>query len=813
MRSRHAGFGLFVLLLACKPGPEATPPSSPGTALQDSFEWPHCETAACFTELAQEAREAGVADRAAALRGLAHAAEPSAETLAAWLDAQAEASMWRHFARTLAAHEREFPELTAELALQARPPGLDRPLTPGSPSPPILAALAAEAEGRFDDAILALAEAREPAALARLGDLLWGRGEQVLARAAWSAARVEIDERGGAIRMMAVEYASFERSLRLGADWIRVRQLRPLAWMHEHTIVSELQRWTADGQPTQSQYLPGQTSGASLSPDGARLVRVSEGDDLRVNEIATGRELARIERGDVANRFAVISGEHVLVAVGHAAELRSFAGEPLDRWELDHTVYGRPPWPVALALSEDLRWVAIAGSDKVTRLVDRTHGTIRELVHDHPLVELRFVDGGAGLWALEGHRGAIRWRTRDGSVDRHSEDVCADAELARLPAPTSCPELAPWPEHPRIGPSLTASLTADARYLRVEIDGHSIVWDLFANRDVSVSLGPDERAIALAPDGSRYTVVGSHGVELRRRDGTLERVEPDVETTIALFGEGRFAMITHPDRRTVLRDLARGTERDLGKIADLGRFYCASADGSRIGIYDGVHELRVYDSDSGEIVGYAFGRFVAAALGHDGAWVVALEHRSRGRREADTLVHYQPLGADAQPRVTVTLNGAPKHVAAAPEGVEVLISTDSLPVRWRPQAEQLEILEGLHHLELDYVAAGRLLAATGFGVIELRENQPGLPLFALIHPLDGGGWIVTSASGAVDGSPSARDHALTMVRGFDGEELIHAGSLGWDRFAVDGLLACLLAPQPAGSKQLTALSCPPVMSE
>ena len=68
-----------------------------------------------------------------------------------------------------------------------------------------------------------------------------------------------------------------------------------------------------------------------------------------------------------------------------------------------------------------------------------------------------------------------------------------------------------------------------------------------------------------------------------------------------------------------------------------------------------------------------------------------------------------------------------------------------------------------------------------------------MPRLGTLFPLLDGGWAAMSEDGALDGSETAPEHVMTVVEGPAGDVLLHGGTLGWDRYAVEGLWGQLLA--------------------
>jgi hypothetical protein len=213
-----------------------------------------------------------------------------------------------------------------------------------------------------------------------------------------------------------------------------------------------------------------------LTADGQHLL-YSWRQGLGVIELATGVERVHygLDEGHEL-RLATVSADssHALLAVAEygrpmsQVELHKLDGdqELLASYELEGTtptitrVYKKgqgtrhdnilndtPTWPVALAMSEDLRWLAIAGSDSKIRLFDRKRDKKRVLAYTwtyeerrhhganadrNQALDLRFSPDGASLWAVYSRGDVIRWRTRDGKIGKRLRGTCSKAVAKRF---------------------------------------------------------------------------------------------------------------------------------------------------------------------------------------------------------------------------------------------------------------------------------------------------------------------------------------------------------------------------------------------
>ncbi|MCA9700642.1 MAG: hypothetical protein KC431_24155, partial [Myxococcales bacterium] len=249
---------------------------------------------------------------------------------------------------------------------------------------------------------------------------------------------------------------------------------RPLGYNQDFRAV-ELRRWAIgeDGQSAQLRralMLPEPLEWLAPSADGSVVYGVSE-RGLEIVDAVDGRSLRTLEVVGI-DRYAVISegvDGHALLSIRRfeepaTIELWTLAGERLDRWTLDGTtptiiraytgegsyheniLRESPTWPTALTFSDDLRWVAIGGSDSKVRLIDRKRGKQRLLEYDWTYEErrhrganpdlnlplaLRFYENQSELLAAYGRGDLLRWRTDSGKLLRHHPGTCS-VEEARL---------------------------------------------------------------------------------------------------------------------------------------------------------------------------------------------------------------------------------------------------------------------------------------------------------------------------------------------------------------------------------------------
>jgi hypothetical protein len=867
--------------------------------------------------MAEQQHAAGVDDAAAASLGRAYAADDTDASLRAWLDALATSGQARRLALALANASAEHPTVAAAVRAHAPTQGTDRPVAPGEPSAAVRAALAAELDGRLDDAATSLAGSPEPSDRARLGDLAWARGDRAAARRAWAAARIELDERGARIRMVPVQRWHAAGMAWSGERLVVLRRWHPVDY-DEPVRASELQHWALGERATllRSVLLPGDTDALALSHDGTRLHRATTGG-LDVVELGTGRRVAGWPRPEARVTAIATAGTGtaalVLVAGEAGVELFSHDGTLVDTVALhgttptitrvyragqgthhDDILQDAPTWPVAAAISDDGRWVAIGGSDSKVRLHDRRRDRTRELAYawtyeerrhqggnpdlNLPL-DLRFVAGGRELLVVYRHGDVIAWSTSRGRPVRTLRGACTVDEALRvagrhgleepLPVPTATdrercghattarfspdgalvavagrgvrvratatgkgvamlvdPKIpdaelafaadgrlaagdlygrpwlwsrahgltAPWgTTDPPTGP-IDPSLGDDGRTLVFDLRERLVVWDLQARRDVSPRQLPGEHTLAVSPDGAWIVAAGPAGVQLRRRDGTVELSRDVNDTTPGFIAGGKLVLAQYQGPVRV-RELESGREVTLAG-ASSGRSFHASADGRVLVLFDRGEPLAVHDTESGELLLSLPVHAHAAVVTPDGRAIAWLEVPDADAPK--TVACWRSLTDPRAQVQRVPVPGWAKLLAVAPDSRELLAVTESTIVRWWPHEGTHRVVEGLGYVaanRIRYAANGRVLYFEGYDRIDVRENADGLPRLGTLYPLLDGGWAARSESGALDGSETAPHGMMTVAEGPTGDVLVHAGTLGWDRFAVQGLWQQLRAGQ------------------
>lgn len=353
---------------------------------------------------------------------------------------------------------------------------------------------------------------------------------------------------------------------------------------------------------------------------------------------------------------------------------------------------------------------------------------------------------------------------------------------------------------------ITPTLARDGRILRASMSRTDRFWDLQTGEPIVVTKGKEY--VVAASDDLRWVVVHAGGA---------------VEVREVLTGKVTFAR-------------AISNQSVYGLVVSGGRASIHLSDGT------GKLDVILVEPD-GKSAAQVMQDETPSALSEDGRWLATVEFqgrtprtRVRGVRMAGKVLHtlegtrqvvFSRDGermawfymADAErPEVTVreqsvephgpagpsgrgdvrelVLQGWPEHLSYAPDGAELLVLLESGRLtRWRPASG-----ERREHAQVSLILPsgsrvaddGRTVWFPGYGHVQVRSNDAELRRLATLYPLLGGGWLVVSRSGAVDGSDDAVDSVVTRVKQ-GATTRVFDGRLGWDGAFVAGTLGRALA--------------------
>lgn len=343
---------------------------------------------------------------------------------------------------------------------------------------------------------------------------------------------------------------------------------------------------------------------------------------------------------------------------------------------------------------------------------------------------------------------------------------------------------------------LTPLVSNDGRVLYFDTREELVFWDLAAGRRQAIKGGPGSGVLAF--DGPMKRVVV----------GTLDAVEVrEVASGKVVFRhamEGGFLAKAVMGGGTIAIDASDASDSSSLVIAKL----------------DGTSTTQALPGES------------LLALSDDGRWLATGGRggplRIRGMRAAGRVVHTLDAGVRAfgfsrdgshmvwatlpDPKVgeikvrvlaiegagevrELAVKGWPESVTFTPDGAEVLLLASGQLTRWRWAGDEVTTIQQVSLILAKSAVVtddGRALLLPGYDHVQVRTNDRAMRRIAMLYPLLGGGWVVVSSAGAVDGSDDAVDSMITRVTR-DGARLVFDGRLGWDGAHVAGAWPRVLA--------------------
>lgn len=720
-------------------------------------------------------------------------------------------------------------------------------IVPAAPTDLLRAAYLAEAADRREEAAAGFLRASdtelEPAHLAHAGDLLW-TGDPVAARRAWARARASFDERGASLELVPVETWFTSRGAWVGEQLALLRGLTPINGLGLAASYLQLHApgQPGPGTPPRKLYFPEASRVLAFTADGQTVIR-DDGPRVIVQDLVTGLVERRLDTGTAIAALAVIgSGEalQVLSAGGQTAALWGPRGR-LGSYTIagttptitrvyrggegnyhDNILRDDPTWVVSVALAGDGQTIALGGSDSKIRIFDRDGRERHTLAFAWPYVEHRRRGGnpdlnlpmalhidatGKQLLAIHTHGDLITWDLRSGRAVRHISGRCsaaeANADINRYASPDDPGRSPTAAEAVDCGRAAVAQIAPDGAHVATAgIHGIRVRSRAGAPLAMFTAAGLPQQTLAIAADGAVATT-DIYGAVAMWRPGeatiqSLRSPDPSGPIDPKITTDGR-QLRFGADKLDYTWDLTRRqrseSPRDLGidlasaLLSPDGRWRAELRHDAPLAIHDtrtdtvahrSTHSVKQYGAHTVD-----FARDSSCVV-----WIEPIEPRKPGLR-----VHFTPLTTGARASV-LELGGWPGAVSLSPDAAEVLILVqDGTLTRWRPDTGETLVhtepaLAGIHDVTIADDARTVLLA--GFHRIEIRANDPHLTPLARLFPLLGGGWLVKSTAGAVDGSDDAVDNLVTRVRSST-DSLLFDGHLGWDAAHVPGLLARALA--------------------
>jgi WD40 repeat protein len=581
-----------------------------------------CDTSACQTALAEFANAAGMPDVASFALERAFVLADDAATLEAWLDALLVTGQLRRLELALtdarvrqhtAVIER-FGELRARVGASA----LDSRAVSLIEHPVWLAAERGDGDPRELVRQLRASESDDarPSELARLGDLLWARGQSVAAHMAWAAARIELDEREAQV-MLLPSYASKSIQLAWIGERVGVVGARVSIGVRNERVI-ELGRPAVE--PDTSELLPPILLGEDLealavSPAGDRLYTLANGR-LTTRALPSSRVIAAEPSTGGPAQLIAIDGAMLLVHGGNVS-LRDADGRPIDSFSLTGTTLSkvfvtyddgscrREYHPSAkrvtsASMSPDLRHVVVGGSDGEVHVFDRQTGKQRASTRpdpgprDRPQHRPRAVHATNEIVTAVYDDGLIvRWRMRDGRRLDHAAEQCPTEDVRRV----SCDAAT----HAAISADGELVATSESYGVRVRRAATGELVGAYVGEPVDAYFGELSNAkLAFGRDG-RLALQNGQGVTWVVIPGELPRriwsVDPGpLIAQPKLGGDGRFLASRRERDRWRLWDLERGIDRSavLGPDEQL---LAHAADGSRLAVRHGDQAIEIRRAD------------------------------------------------------------------------------------------------------------------------------------------------------------------------------------------------------------------------
>jgi WD40 repeat protein len=409
----------------------------------------------------------------------------------------------------------------------------------------------------------------------------------------------------------------------------------------------------------------------AVTPDGRRAVSAAADWTLRVWDLETGGELARLtghERGFLAHPAGHEGG---VLAVAVTPDVRRAVSASEDQtlrvWDLEtgrQLAYltGHEGRVNAVVVTTDGRRAVSASDDGTLRVWDLAAGEEMVVLGGHEDV----VGGGDLFFKPAAARVLAVAVTPDG---RRAVSGSSDGMLHVWDLETGG-QVAVWRGHedkePAVGrvPAVAASVLAVAvtpdgqRAVSASDDGTLRVWDLASGEEVAVLRGHGDRVrtVAVTPD-ERHVVSGSD-------DGTLRVWD---------ISSGPNAGLASGEEVTVLRG-----------HGDRVRTVAVTADGRRAVSGSNDRTLRVWDITPGLNAGLATGEEVAVPHGHEG-WVHALAVTQDGRRavsgSGDRTLRVWDLETGGELARLTGHGGSVVAVALTPDGRRAVSGSDDSTLR------------------------------------------------------------------------------------------------------------------------------------
>ncbi len=474
--------GLFFALVLCapiascgRPGTVVAPDSAPSVGGARDVQAPPsaCNDPVCLTRAADDAQAQGQLDVASRYLERAHAVDPSDERLAAWLDALEKTGQTRRLAAAL---QSQASGHAAVVGRHPPPVASDGPTLPPVANHAVAHAFELERTGELAAAEQALAGVDHPAWRARRAVILDKLGRKKEAATAFAETRIGIDERGGRMRLAPFETTSIE-----GLTWSDGHAVRLVDWRPmepgSRLSVTAIEHLTDGERFDVAQRLLLRTEFEKTG--GSRLYgwggpeETAEPTPLIVHDLRTGSRLGSLDgEFDDLSEFEVLDDgparRYLIETTDQDTTIWTLAGpDPIERGPKlgtfsiagttptitrvyrqrkgtrhDNILEDSPSWPVAFAVDDTARHVAIGTSDSSVYLFDVRSGKRKQLGVKWTYEEFRHRGGNPDqnhpvalgfsndvLTAVFNRGDIVRWTTRGRKLS-HQTGRCDRRELA-----------------------------------------------------------------------------------------------------------------------------------------------------------------------------------------------------------------------------------------------------------------------------------------------------------------------------------------------------------------------------------------------
>jgi WD40 repeat protein len=328
---------------------------------------------------------------------------------------------------------------------------------------------------------------------------------------------------------------------------------------------------------------------------------------------------------------------------------------------------------------------------------------------------------------------------------------------------------------------LSPQLSRSGRVLVFERGPRVAAWDL--TTDANLAAAAPQNTVAISDDTSQQIIATGAGLELRT---ATRRERLDLPAGRFVFsGSGSHVLdITH-DGELVVMDLARKSKVTI-KPADFARPVLRD-DGRWLATYGERAPLQIWDTRTGKAVTTLETGIAAVAFFGDGKRMVTVAKNKKA-------VTVQIRNLAGKSTLDLALTGWIVGVDVAPSDDELLIAFEDRIVRYTIGSQVQRDVPAFGQRRARYANADTIMLE-GFNQIEIRRTDDAMTLVGHVYSLLSGGFLVTSAAGAVHGSADAPDGIVS--RTMSTRPRVLTGRETWNLWARPDTYACALAGEIA----------------